>query len=162
MSGSGVRARSASAEGINPFERIVPSPQHKQMLESGRDAMLRQLEELVGCQVQFVQTVMRGSEPMDQFSFRSADTAHRDQIALFAKLQALAGTARASEGVVLVYVSQRRYDRRPLGLDVTLGQCALICALAAGAAGLTVFALGHLCTHDFASWTSLSSLSTLF
>lgn len=143
-----VRSRSGSVsrvkDGINPFERVV-SAQQEQMIESGRDAMLRQLEQLAGCQVRFVETVMRGNEPLDQFSFRGADTADRDQIALFAKLQALAGTARVSEGLVLVYVSQRRYDRRPVsGFDFTICQCALIGALTTVAIFLALFALEHL------------------
>jgi hypothetical protein len=152
---SGARSRSVSVsrvrnEGINPFERLPSSAQHEQMIEAGREAMLRQLEQLAGCDVRFVQTVMRGREPMDQFSFRSADTAERDQIALFAKLQALAGTARVGEGVVLVYVSQAHYDRRAVGLDVTICQCALIGALTGVAILLVLFALQHLLADHWA------------
>ena len=143
-----MRSRSASVgradEGINPFERLPSSPQHEHMIEVGREAMLRQLQQLAGCDVRFVQTVMRGREPMDQFSFRSADTAERDQIALFAKLQALACTARVGEGVVLVYVSQAHYDSRAVGLDVTICQCALIGALTGVTMLLALFALEHL------------------
>lgn len=148
------RTRSSSVgrarEGINPYEREVSSPQQEQSIEVGRETMLRKLEALVGCQVKFVQTVMRGSEPMDQFSFRSADTSHRDQIGLFAKLQALAGTARTSEGVTLVFVRQSRYDHRAPGLDFTPCQCAFIVAMTLLALALALFALGHMWTNGTA------------
>lgn len=152
---SGVRSRSTSVsrvhnEGINPFERIPLSARHEQMIETGRETMLQQLQQLAGCDVRFVQTVMRGSEPMDQFSFRSADATERDQIVLFAKLRALAGTAHVGEGAVFVYVNQAHYDRRPVGLDVSICQCALIGVLTGVATLLILFAIEHLCADHWA------------
>lgn len=150
---TGRAATATSREGVNPFERAPATPMHAEMIETGREAMLRQLEELVGCQVKFVQTVMRGNEPMDQFSVRSADIAHCDQIALFAKLQAIAGTARMSEGIVLVYVRQSRYDRRALGIDATRCQSVGLCLLLSATVLLTVFALGHLFVSGSTLWS---------
>jgi hypothetical protein len=125
------RARSKSIgrvakEGVNPYKRTVTSTWQLGMIERGREQMGASLTEVAGCEVRFVQTVMRGSDAMDEFAFRRSDVAGSDQIELFAKLRRLASMAQASEGIVLVYVSQATYDKRIAGLDLSCGQCAAI------------------------------------
>lgn len=140
-------------EGINPFERGPNLPEHQQMIEEGREATLKQIESLTECEVKFVQTVSRGARTFDQFSFRTVATAHRNQIQLFAKLEKLFGPARLCEGLVLVYVDQRRYDSRlaaPIGLDLTLGQSLLVAALILVLAALSIFVLAHLGISELA------------
>lgn len=134
--------RGLRPEGVNPFRVSALPDWQTRAIETGREAMLSRLEELTSRPVKIGTPVARGSATMDEFSFRRADLVRVDRLVLFDRLRALADHVQEEEGVVLVYVNQRRYfEWRAPGLDLSAGQCTLVLLVLLLMAALVLFVL---------------------